>query len=59
MSDLSHHGNDSDEHQHRGSSRGLREGNGNGNGPFNDLVCGIRVAADPAKEVRHQRSPIF
>jgi len=52
MNDLSHHDHDGHEHHHdHGSGHGAH---GIADKPFTDPVCGMKVGADPAKEVQYE-----
>ncbi|SDE64215.1 Cu+-exporting ATPase [Massilia sp. PDC64] len=52
MNDLSHHDHDGHEHHHdHGSGHGAH---GTGDKPFTDPVCGMKVGADPAREIPYE-----
>lgn len=55
MNDQSHHNHDGHEHHHdHGTGHDIRHGSGTGDKPFTDPVCGMKVGADPAREIRHE-----
>ena len=57
MNDLSHHDHEGHEHHHdHGSGHGAHHGDGGGEKPFTDPVCGMKVGADPAKEIRYEEA---
>jgi Cu+-exporting ATPase len=55
MNDLSHHHPDGHEHHHdHDSGHAMPTGMGADEKPFTDPVCGMKVGADPNKEIRHE-----
>ena len=55
MNDQPHHDHDGHEHHHEhGPGHGVRHESGTGDKPFTDPVCGMKVGADPAREIRHE-----
>jgi Cu+-exporting ATPase len=55
MNDLSHHHPDGHEHHHdHDSGHATHTGMGADEKPFTDPVCGMKVGADPSKEIRHE-----
>ncbi len=55
MNDQSHHDHDGHEHHHdHGTGHDIRHGSGTGDKPFTDPVCGMKVGADPTREIRHE-----
>ena len=56
MNDLTHHNHEGhNHHQDHGSGSGVHHGNGASDKPFTDPVCGMKVGADPAKEIRYEQ----
>jgi P-type Cu+ transporter len=55
MNDLPHHDHEGHAHHHEhGSGHRAHHGNGAGDKPFTDPVCGMKVGANPAKEIQHE-----
>lgn len=55
MNDQPHHDHDGHEHHlEHGPGHGVRHESGTGDKPFTDPVCGMKVGADPAREIRHE-----
>ena len=54
MNDLSHHGHDRHTHHDHGAGHHESSANADTGKPFTDPVCGMNVAADPAKEIEHE-----
>ena len=55
MNDQSHHDHDGHEHHHdHGTGHDMHHGSGTGDKPFTDPVCGMKVGADPTREIRHE-----
>ncbi|MEW6371160.1 MAG: heavy metal translocating P-type ATPase [Pseudomonadota bacterium] len=57
MNDLSQHDHEGPKHHPgHGSGHGADHGNGGGEKPFTDPVCGMKVGADPAKEIQYEEA---
>jgi Cu+-exporting ATPase len=57
MNALSHHKHDGHEHHHdHGTGHGAHQGHWTGDKPFTDPVCGMKVGADPAREIRYEET---
>ena len=55
MNDVSPHLHDGhDHHRNHGNGHGTHQGNEAGDKPFTDPVCGMKVGADPAKEIQYE-----
>ncbi len=56
MNDLTRHDHHGHNHHHdHGAGHGAHTGHEAGDKPFTDPVCGMKVGADPAKEIRHEQ----
>ncbi|WP_198115495.1 heavy metal translocating P-type ATPase [Massilia rhizosphaerae] len=55
MNDVSSHLDDGhDHHRHHGTGHDAHHGNAEGGKPFTDPVCGMKVGAAPAREIRYE-----